>query len=210
MGDAKKKTKIIVGCTFAVLTGASLYGDEVGFFETNVGIATNVFSYSIFYAGLLMGFLSFVTTLITNTENSFKKNISGKILYFLDLDKMTKKRKIAVFMICFILTSGYLTMKQYWGSDTIGSFFAKNDFTTTYYVNAFEERNNAKNYRLKAEIEVENGMPYPYRVYFPNGGYLYFEIDKGWDEPLVVGEQMSYSDQNDKRWYLELTGEKAD
>lgn len=48
-------------------------------------------------------------------------------------------------MICCLLSFGYLTMKQYWGTDTVGSIFAKDDFKATYYVNVFEDRDYAKN-----------------------------------------------------------------
>jgi len=85
------------------------------------------------------------------------------------------KRYIIVYIICFSLSVMYVTMKDYWGSDTIGSFFSKYTFDTQYYVQLFPKNSKSKNYLVPAELHIDEDRIYIYKVTWPDGGYSTFD-----------------------------------
>lgn len=119
----------------------------------------------------------------------------------------TKKEKILVYGMCFLISVGYLTMKDYWGSNTIGSFFSRNEFEAQYYVNIFPEDSKSKNYRLIADVHQYDGNTiFLKKVYWPNGGYSTFE-DLG--DGLCFEYATSWIDDNKRVWRVELTHDKV-
>ena len=122
-----------------------------------------------------------------------------------------KKNAIIVILICFILSISYLTMKEYWGTDTIGSFFSQSKYTTKYLVSMRQNsNNNLKEYRVPAEILVSGNRAALYRVFWPNGGYTTFNN---------YGDDLAYefykykiidiTDDTDREWTIVLTTEKV-
>lgn len=61
------------------------------------------------------------------------------------------------------------------GSKTIGSFWAKSNFDTQYWVYLEPDNAEAKNYRVKADISRIDGDYWLEKVYWPNGGNSNFE-----------------------------------
>jgi len=147
----------------------------------------------------------------------FEKKITDK---YIDADEddsgVSNKPKPLFYFIAvplFLLIFGYTTMKAYWGNDTIGSVFARSNFNTTYYVNVFENSNNAKNYRFKADVTVEYSegerIIILKKVYFPNDGYLIFKDTDYMITNLKPYEKVRFEDDNGNEWYIELTNEKV-
>lgn len=119
--------------------------------------------------------------------------------------------------LLFILIFGFMTMKTYWGSDTIGTVFSRSDFKTSYYVNVSEEITHAKNYRLKADITVfseGNQFSIGYiildKIYFPNGGYITFKNTDYHVTTLETNAIILFTDDKGKEWNIELTNEKVE
>lgn len=90
--------------------------------------------------------------------------------------------------------------------------------TYCYYVIASKESSN-KEYTLPAKVEKgTSDLYYVKNVYFPNGGYLYFDsgdyynFGKDYDynnSTQCFNETMYYADQNGEFWNIILTGRKT-
>lgn len=109
--------------------------------------------------------------------------------------------------VCYLIFHGLFI--DYYGNDTIGDFFEKNNHKARYYVNLFPSEAGSKNYRLMADLSIqcdeEEGREIHLdRVYWPNGGCSYFD-----ECSIRVGEKNSCTDQNDREWDVELTTQKA-
>lgn len=77
----------------------------------------------------------------------------------------------------------------------------------TYYVNLFEKQNSQKNYRVPGLIYVDEDGYHLAVIYWSNGGETTFENSN--DDPLLVGEKVLMTDDEDRDWYVELTKVKA-
>jgi hypothetical protein len=96
------------------------------------------------------------------------------------------------------------------GVEQVGHFFEKeNDYETIQYVNLFEGKSTARNYRLKAKLwrvignsDRETRLLY---VYFPNGGSISFEDS---DCDLKLYKKIGCGDSSGKQWYVELINDK--
>ncbi len=100
--------------------------------------------------------------------------------------------------------------KYYLGVEQIGHFWEKEDnYTVSYYANLFKDKDYAKNYRVRADLErFDTGNERVIRldrVYFPNGGNLSFE---DYDCELVINKKILCRDNDLGEWYVELTNEK--
>jgi len=74
-----------------------------------------------------------------------------------------------------------------------------------YYV-VVQEHKSTKSYTIPGKIEKSEDGYHIVNVYWPNGGYLYFE-----DMPLCeVDKECSAFDQNGRDWDLKLTNNKAE
>lgn len=69
-----------------------------------------------------------------------------------------------------------------------------------------QKKGAEKSYTIPGEIIKEENEYYIYKVYWPNGGYLYF------DSPpyCEIGKSCSAYDQEGYYWTLELTNQKAE
>ena len=121
-----------------------------------------------------------------------------------------------LFLVVCLLLCSKSTYSRIEGDEIIDSFFEKPEYRAKYYVNLFSETSKSKNYRLVADVHVYQETEEGYddkshtykvisieRVYFNNGGYLYFD-----DCLAKIGEKTYCTDQNGKDWYIELTNIK--
>lgn len=125
------------------------------------------------------------------------------------LKKQITQYKLKIYLIC--LAVALLGVICYFaGSKNIDSYFARDRFITTYMVNCFPENAREKNYRLKADIRVNNGNIfslkdkeiYILKVYFTNGGYLVPQYEDSYN--FKDTRKIRIQDQNDKWWDIEI------
>lgn len=126
-----------------------------------------------------------------------------------------------VLAIYFLFNWGKNSYIRSYGDEILGSYFEKSEYRTKYYVNIFPDRESGENFRLPADIHVysdeqgeETGENYVStyttkyivveKVYLPEGGYLDFE-----DCQIEINDKVLCTDQNKKKWYIELTKEKV-
>lgn len=122
----------------------------------------------------------------------------------------SKKERIAVYLLCFLLSVAYITMKEYWGTDTIYSFFSKNEFETRYYVHLFPEGSKSKNYLVPADLIVKGNEIGIKRVYWPNGGYTDFGNYDNYDcEEFYMEGHVTLKDNQGREWEVVLTKAKV-
>lgn len=122
----------------------------------------------------------------------------------------SKKERIAVYLLCFLLSVVYVTMKEYWGTDTIYSFFSKNEFETRYYVHLFPEGSKSKNYLVPADLIVKGNEISIKRVYWPNGGYTDFGNYDNYDcEEFYMEGHVTLKDNQGREWEVVLTKAKV-
>jgi hypothetical protein len=120
----------------------------------------------------------------------------------------TRTKIVNLFLAICLLVWSKNTYSRISGAESIGSFFEKTDYRTKYYVNMFPEASKSESYRLPAMIHVYDGSDKVIsieRVYFDNGGFLYFE-----DCQVEIGEKTYCTDQRGRRWYIELTDLKVE
>lgn len=133
-------------------------------------------------------------------------------------ERFINRKPKALFLLIalplFILIFGYTTMKSYWGNDVIGSAFSRNNFSTSYYVNISQDINTSKAERLKADLRQETSDDGSKniileRVYLDDGGYISFLKAEDYEITLNFKEKALCVDDDGKKWYIELTGDKA-
>jgi hypothetical protein len=72
-----------------------------------------------------------------------------------------------------------------------------------YYVNMFPFEDGAKNYRLVADVDMNEGDYFLTKVHFTNGGSITFEDDYA-TSPLNFDEKVEVEDDTGELWYAEL------
>lgn len=75
----------------------------------------------------------------------------------------------------FLWIAWGLGLNQWLGNTSMGSPFAKSNFTTQYWVYLQPDNAEAKNYRVKADISRVDGEYSLDKVYWPNGGSSTFD-----------------------------------
>lgn len=114
-----------------------------------------------------------------------------------------------IFLISFCVS--IITMCfYYWGNKDINSYFSRDNYITQCYVNAYPESSISKNYKLKADIKVDNGSilgfgnkdVYILKIYFENGGYLvpHYQDDSDFKET----KKIYIIDQEERHWDIEI------
>ncbi len=73
-----------------------------------------------------------------------------------------------------LLLAWSLFLNQPLGTKTVGSMWAKNNFDTQYWVYIEPQNAEAKNYRVKGDINRDDGTYSLNKIYWDNGGYLTF------------------------------------
>jgi hypothetical protein len=111
--------------------------------------------------------------------------------------------------LSFCLLFLYFNMKDYWGNDTIGSFFSKYKYQTEYYVQLFPENSDSKNYLVSAELEIDSDSIYIIRVKWPNEGYTNFDIENQQPEKFYRNKKITYTDDQNRNWTIILTNSKS-
>jgi len=139
----------------------------------------------------------FITYSILNHFIFKKKQINSTI-----------KTWIVVFILLVFLGIDSLGTKIY--GHQIGNYFETTGYTADYYVNFYNNEKNTKNYKLKSSItrDEETGVYILLSANWRNGGKLTFE-NNGYDTPLILNQKVEIYDDNDKRWFVELTNVKA-
>lgn len=126
------------------------------------------------------------------------------------IDGYARKHPIAftvwLVVAALALFSGF---RYFWGVEQVGHFLEKeSDYETIQYVNLFENKNLAKNYRLKAKIWriTDKGRETRLEeIYFPDGGSISFE-DSFCN--LELNKKISCGDSKGNWWYIELISAK--
>lgn len=124
---------------------------------------------------------------------------------------------ILVLIVSLIFVRDVIVGSTPFGSTTIGGFLEKRDYTETYYVFAFPEGSGAMNYRVKAEIHSYTryrgiGSLRVYaleRIHMPDGGTVTFLEQAGSGHSLEPYRMVSVTDDDGRKWRIELTEEKA-
>ena len=133
-----------------------------------------------------------------------------------------------IFLGYFLYSWTKNTYVRHYGNEIIGSYWAKPNFRTKYMVKLSKSSDSQKVYVLPAIVHVfsetyESDYPQEDRwgleyyesyteeyiilekVFFNNGGYLTFD-----DCNLEFGEKIYCWDQDEGKWYIELTEEKVE
>lgn len=122
----------------------------------------------------------------------------------------TKRRGFVAYIFCLLLAVSYITMKRYWGTNTIGSFFSREEFETQYYVQLFPEGSESKNYLVPADLIVKGNEIGIKRVYWPNGGYTDFGNYDNYDcEEFYMEGHVTLKDNQGREWEVVLTKAKV-
>jgi hypothetical protein len=174
-------------------------------------------------------FLMLKTIIIIVSKKLKKQKISQDIYknlnpYFIFNEFKGKDNKINLgyIIVLIIFTVGLfglafevISYTQY-GSEEIGSFMEKKEYTAYYYVNMYPGRSTSKNYKVKAKIHsVKNsdrGGERRYHIqeaYFDNGKTITFFND-GDFETLKLNKLVSIDDDNKITWNIELTDIKVE
>jgi hypothetical protein len=77
--------------------------------------------------------------------------------------------------LLFILIIVYFVYRNYLGEQRIDSWIEKPKYTTQYWVSLQPDNEEAKNYRVKADIFHDAPDYYLTKVYWPNGGSSTFD-----------------------------------
>jgi len=98
--------------------------------------------------------------------------------YFVD----TKNIRISYRVVAYILYGLFLFwlawalfLNKWLGDTTIGSFLAKDNFETQYWVYLQPDNADVKNYRVKGDVSRTDGTYSLDKVYWANGGYTTFD-----------------------------------
>ena len=82
-------------------------------------------------------------------------------------------------------------------------------YHTFSYIYAFPNKNYAKNYRIRAEVDYNSEYGYQVtKIYFNNGGYIEFNYC---EDGNTKGDLFYCEAINDERdWYFRYYGEKVE
>ena len=109
------------------------------------------------------------------------------------------------------------TITYFYGNTDIKGIFKRGNFGFKGYVYAFPNSNNAKSYRLKADLTSNNILFYQYfrvdKIYFNNGGYIdftnqYYGDKESLDAKGTLACGYYEDDNEDKEWCFRFYGEQ--
>lgn len=131
--------------------------------------------------------------------------------FYLDRKNIKEKWRILLGVVVFFLyvSLDLLGVKIY--GNQIGHYFETSDYYAYYYVNFYTTETGTKNYKLKSYIyrEEETGEYRIISAEWKNGGELTFD-DQGYSTSLILNDRVEIYDDNNKRWFVELTNVKAE
>ena len=124
--------------------------------------------------------------------------------------KVFKSKAFYISLVLTIIISiPYMVILSGYGTEEIGDFFEKDNYTAKYYVEMSrkpEEETVRKVYTLPAEIMRIDGKYYINQLFFNNGGYLFFGTDSNLDNsPLTLYEEICIDDYHDDTYFITLT-----
>jgi hypothetical protein len=112
---------------------------------------------------------------------------------------------VRVYLSLFALALAFLVCQQYWGSTLIGDWpIERPRYKALYWINAFPGGDEVKNYRLKADVYVDNTSEdryYVSRMYFPNGGHVDMEP---LESVTKLHVRYPYTDEDGRQWEVEV------
>lgn len=211
MGNIEIKDKIALLCDILILVGICSF-----FFWI-----PKIYSYNLFI--LILIALPFIIEIIKIDNRKGLKD-----------DMFLEFRKNKLIMFYFLIFGLSFLFYSTYSNTQIGSLFEGSDYQEKYWVNLFQNTENAKNYRVIADITATlsctEGEPIDYdpfgergesskcdrvyiinKAYFNNGGFITFESENdNADYSLKLNKKIFITDDNGKEWYVELTNIKAD
>lgn len=142
------------------------------------------------------------------------------------LENLTENKLIMFYFLLFGLS---LLFYDSYSNTQIGSLFESRNYKEKYWVNLFPNKDNAKNYRVPADIiatysigdsdcenyfglnescEKSERIYLIEKAYFTNGGYITFENTEE-AIPLQVNEKVPITDIDGTNWWIELTNKQV-
>ena len=131
-------------------------------------IIETIFSHLCLSAGYAVGGIIALIVVI---------HVSKYVVQWDDLFKEDSPKFIKIFLVFWVAVFCFSVWREYWGETYIGSPFERGqEYRAVYYVNAFPEMDRMKNYRVPADIIVDNHADAGEgscrylikRLYFPN------------------------------------------
>lgn len=207
---------------------------DVEKFYIGTGIAITLSLLLVFLSGIKSVPLNIL--ILNTSESFFFCFVALGIisLYRLIRKNVIKNKLFYIVWIFFLLLSiPHIPVLFGYRTTQIGDFYESKEYTEKYYVimsRQPKENKGRKIYTLPAEIE--RSLDYSYttdvyedyysqvhggedvyvlnyhinHLYFPNGGYLYF--DESTNSILQVGQETEVIDYHDNTYYVTLTNEK--
>ncbi len=165
---------------------------------------------------ILLGYM--LATVPESPENTDRKTLWGRIKRpGAKKEKSPRVLAVLVLIVSLIFVRDVIVGSTPFGSTTMGGFLEKGNYRETYYVFAFPEGSEAMNYRVKAEIHSYTryrGIG-PNRVYqldrirMPDGGTVTFMEQAGSTYTLKPYELVTVTDDDGRKWRIQLTKDKA-
>lgn len=124
---------------------------------------------------------------------------------------------ILVLIVSLIFVRDVIVGSTPFGTEAIGSVLEKREYTAEYYVLAFPDQSASLNYRVAAEIHAtmrRDGMESE-RVYelnrfiWPQNGSIYFIHAAGSGYSLELERAVAVTDDDGRKWHIQLTHEKV-
>lgn len=161
--------------------------------------------------------LAYAYIRMRSTSDSFKYSYYAEDFYDM-VDSFRKKPKRMILCEILLVVGILLSPPVFnlYANTDIGSILEKESYKESYYVYIREDMNEAKAYKLKADIvkRTYKFEPHYYleKVYWGNGGYLTYFVQGGRvkdSAQVYPGIEASVTDKQDKTYYVTLTKEKA-
>lgn len=140
--------------------------------------------------------------------------IVGVYLYLKKTNRWNEKTQKLLGIGGLVFVLGLAFGSTRFGVKRIGALFERSEYRTRYYVLMYPDSERSKNYKLPAEIDVDSNENEDgsyrqvnlVRVFFPNGGAVYFNGD----ESLEFGKKVTCWDGDGKEWRVELIDQKVE
>lgn len=124
---------------------------------------------------------------------------------------------ILVLVVVVIFVRDVIVGSTPFGTETLGGFLEKREYTADYYVLAFPQGSESLNYRVVARLHAYRsqevfGSIRKYEVLSfqgHDGARVTFSQQAGTGYSLVLNQRVPLVDDDGRRWAIQLTAEKA-